>query len=354
MRRVLWQSPGLTLHSFSVLLSLAVVAGLALTVWRARRERLSTETVLELAVWLLSGGIIGARGLYILTHPQSIQTFSDIFKIWQGGIVYYGCLIGGLIGSTLYWFRRPFPFLAMADAVAPALALGSTIGRLGCWFNGCCYGQICEPGWGVAFPAGSIPWARHVSEGLIPPSSAQSLHVLPTQLYAVLDGFLILAVLSVYYPRRKRDGEVMAVLMLTYSVTRFVMETLRADEGAILLGLTLSQSISVAVFLGGLALRSWLASRPPWRWADADDASNRDAVIGQGVLAPELSALLGRSVRHDRAEGFHPASVRAPQQTDRPVAPKDHPVGPKTVEAVVHDRGEVIRREPLPGLRDDP
>ncbi|MGE3820916.1 MAG: prolipoprotein diacylglyceryl transferase, partial [Isosphaeraceae bacterium] len=166
MRRVLWESHGVTLHSFSVFLSLAVVAGLGLTVWRARRERLSTESVLGLAVWLLTGGIVGARALYVATHPGSIQTFYDVFKIWQGGIVYYGCLIGGLIGSTLYWYRQRFPFLAMADAVAPALALGSAVGRIGCWLNGCCYGRPCDPAWGVAFPQGSPPWARHVADGL--------------------------------------------------------------------------------------------------------------------------------------------------------------------------------------------
>jgi phosphatidylglycerol:prolipoprotein diacylglycerol transferase len=266
-----WSAIGLKVQSFSLLLALAVLAGVGLTVWRARRERLSPEIVLELAVWLLSGGVVGARLLYLATHPGTVHTIADVFKIWQGGIVYYGCLIGGLVGSTLYWYRRPFPFLPMADAVAPALALGSAIGRLGCWFNGCCHGRVTSTALGVTFPEGSLPWARQVQDGLIPSLASRSLPVHPTQLYAMADGLILLAILSAYYPRRRRDGEVMALLMVLYAVSRFLIEGLRGDEGAFLLGMTLSRTISVVVFVGGVWLWAWLARQPARRYVDAMD-----------------------------------------------------------------------------------
>ena len=111
MRRVLFDIPGLgaSVPSFGAFLVLACLSALALTFWRARRERIDVDSVVGLAAWLLTGGLIGARVLFILGHPNSIHSLVDVVRISQGGIVYYGCLIGGLIGSVLYWFRKPFP-----------------------------------------------------------------------------------------------------------------------------------------------------------------------------------------------------------------------------------------------------
>ncbi len=271
MRKILFEIPalGIRVPSFGVLFLLACVAALYLTAWRARREKLDPETVFELAVWLMGGGYIGARVLYLVAHPESVDGLLGFFKIWQGGIVFYGCIIGGLIGSLIYWFRHPFPFRPMADAVAPALVLGSAIGRIGCLLNGCCFGALSNLPWAVRFPARTLPWARHVQEGLISRADTHSLPIHPTQLYAALDGFLILALLTAYYPRRKRDGEVMALLMVTYSVTRFANEALRSDEPALFAGLTMSQWISAGVFLGGIAVWAYLLRLPRGRYADS-------------------------------------------------------------------------------------
>src|SRR5262249_369504 len=98
---------------------------------------------------------------------------------------------------------------------------------------------------------------------------AHSLPVHPTQLYGIIDGLLLLALLTVSFPRRRRDGEVMALLMLTYPVTRFFEESLRGDEPALLAGLTLSQVISLAIFLGGLLFWVDLSRRPRRRYVDS-------------------------------------------------------------------------------------
>lgn len=270
MRKFLFEIPafGVKFSSFSASLLLACVGALLLTIWRARREKLNPETVVELAVWLMSGGFIGARLLYLVSHPQTVHGLLDVFKVWQGGIVFYGCIIGGLIGSCLYWVKHPFPFRPMADAVAPSLVLGSAIGRVGCFLNGCCFGAVSHVPWAVSYPVGSLPWARHVKAGLIPITALHSLPLHPTQLYSALDALLILALLTAYYPRRRRDGEVMALLMLTYPVARFLTEALRSDEPAVLAGLSMSQIISLVVFVSGLIFWRHLSSQPPGRYAD--------------------------------------------------------------------------------------
>ncbi|MCA1685313.1 MAG: prolipoprotein diacylglyceryl transferase, partial [Planctomycetia bacterium] len=118
-------------------------------------------------------------------------------------------------------------------------------------------------------PAGTLPWSRHVEGGLVSLAGAHSLPVHPTQLYAAVDGLIILALLTAFFPRRRRDGEVMALLMVTYPVTRFLIEGLRDDEPAVLAGLTMSQWISVMIFVGGLAVWRYLLSLPRGRYADA-------------------------------------------------------------------------------------
>jgi phosphatidylglycerol---prolipoprotein diacylglyceryl transferase len=237
----------------------ACMAALGTAVWRARREKIDPNVVYELATWLFLGGVIGARGLYVLFHPETIHQFSDVVRSWQGGNVFYGCILGGLTGSLIYCYRHPFPFWTMADAVAPAVAAGIAFGRIGCFLNGCCYGSICELPWAVRFPFDTLPWFRQVESGLISVSATTSLPVHPSQLYASIAGFLILGLLLAYTPYRRSKGQVLALLMILYSLTRWPIEALRADERAIFAGMTLSQNISVAVLAGGLGL--WFTLR---------------------------------------------------------------------------------------------
>ncbi len=309
MRKILVEIPslGFRLPSFGVFLLLGCLAALWLTAWRARREKIDPDSVFGLALWLISGGFLGARALYILAHPHSVQSVTDIFRVWQGGIVFYGCILGGLLGSLIYWYRHPFPFRAMADAVAPALAIGSAFGRIGCFLNGCCYGSESQLPWALQFPEWSLPWARHLEDGRIALTDAVSLPIHPTQLYSALDGLLILALLTAYYPRRRRDGEVMALLMLTYSVTRFFNEALRDDEPAVLLGLTVSQVISVVVFVAGLGVWGYLSRLPEGRFADTKDRFSVNS-RNRGTDFPEIAMM---SVRQPTSDA--PASCESPQ-----------------------------------------
>jgi phosphatidylglycerol:prolipoprotein diacylglycerol transferase len=291
MRPILFVVPGseFQVHSYGVMILLACFASLAISVWRARRDQIDANVVYELAIWLFLGGVVGARGMYVLAHRESIHTLGDVLRSWKGGNVFYGCILGGLGGSILYWFRRPFRFWAMADVAAPAVAIGIAIGRIGCFLNGCCYGDLCDLPWAVRFPQGSHAWVRQVDAGLISPLKLETLPVHPTQIYGSLAGFALLALLLAYFPRRRREGEVMALLMLVYPLTRWPLEVLRGDEPAIWAGMTLAQNISVAVFIGGLAV--WFA---PLRHPPLSGAAEH--------WAPP-----GRSPVHFRPRGRHRA-----------------------------------------------
>jgi phosphatidylglycerol:prolipoprotein diacylglycerol transferase len=260
MRPILFVIPGwdLRIHSYGLMIFAACAAALAMAVWRARRERIDPNAVYELATWLFLGGVIGARVFYFVQHPEALHHPSDLFRTWRGGNVFYGCILGGLTGSILYWFRRPFPFLGMCDVAAPAVAIGAALGRIGCFLNGCCHGAVSDLPWALCFPNGSHAWVRQLNAGLIPPEAPTSLPVHPTQLYSALAGLVVLVFLLGYARRPRRAGELMALLMIVYPLTRWPIEALRSDEAAIFAGMTWSQHISLALLVGGLALQFFL------------------------------------------------------------------------------------------------
>ena len=234
-----------------------------------------------MALYVFVGGLIGARGFYVFQYwGVRVHGFWEIFEIWKGGIVLYGSILGGTIGFLTYRRVRPFPILPMLDAIAPALAFGIAIGRIGCFLNGCCYGDACSLPWAVHFPKFSPPWESEVGQNLIPPDAAQTLGLHPTQLYSTIDGLILFLLLSAYYPLRKRDGEVMGLLLLTYPVTRFLVEHLRNDEGVFAAGMTISQLISVGLFGFGLVYWAALSRRPKVRYADTVEAKPSEILVG--------------------------------------------------------------------------
>jgi phosphatidylglycerol---prolipoprotein diacylglyceryl transferase len=266
MHQVLFTIPifgGIKVFGYGTMLFLAFLGSMNLAAWRARREKLDPEVIYDLALWVFMGGLIGARVFYVIQYwGDKVRTVADIFKIWEGGIVLYGSIMGGTAAFFLYRMLRPFPLRPFLDIVAPSLALGVALGRLGCFLNGCCYGDRCNLPWSVSFPRPSPPWADQVTDGLITRETLWSLPVHPTQLYSTIDGLILLLLLSAYYPLRRCDGEVMALLMVTYPITRALIEYLRNDEGVYFLGMTISQNISALLFMAGLAYWFYLSRIP--------------------------------------------------------------------------------------------
>jgi phosphatidylglycerol---prolipoprotein diacylglyceryl transferase len=266
MRPILFVVPGLgfRIHSYGVMIFCACLSALAMAVWRSRREKVDSNAVYELATWLFLGGVVGARLFFFIQHPEVFHHPGDLFRTWEGGNVFYGCILGGLTGSTLYWLRRPFPFLRMCDVAAPAVAIGAAVGRIGCFLNGCCHGAVCDLPWAIRFPVGSHAWVRQLNAGLIEPGALLSLPVHPTQLYSCAAALLVLTILVGYARRHARPpGRVMALLMIFYPLTRWPIEAVRGDEPRVFLGMSWSQNISVGLLLAGLAMWSFLRRHRP-------------------------------------------------------------------------------------------
>lgn len=256
----------LPIYGFGIMLVLAFIFAPWLAWWRARREGLDGDVILDMGFWIFVAGLVGARTFYCIEYwGRDIHNLLEAFQYWRGGIVYYGGIVGGIVGFFAYRWFHPFPLRPYLDTIAPSIALGTFFGRLGCFLNGCCYGDQCRLPWAVAFPADSAPWWHQVKVGLISEHATASLPLHPTQLYSALDGLILLVLLTAYYPLRRRDGEVMGLLMIAYPITRFIIEYLRNDEAAFVAGLTISQVISVFLLLAAGAYWAWLGRQPAGR-----------------------------------------------------------------------------------------
>jgi len=283
MRQVLFKIPifgGLSIFGYGAMLVLAFISSTWLAWWRARRERLDPEVILDMAFWVFLSGMVGARLFYCIEYwGIEIKSLWEVLQYWKGGIVFYGGVIGATVAFFIYWRLRPFPLRPYMDVLAPSIAIGTMFGRLGCFLNGCCYGRVSELPWAVSFPMPSPPWLHHHELGMIPERAVQSLAIHPTQIYSAIDGLVLLLLLSAFFPLRRRDGEVAALLMVTYAITRFLIEFLRNDDGAFVAALV-SQTISVALFLTGLAFWAWLVKQPAELYRDQDAANEpRQALV---------------------------------------------------------------------------
>jgi phosphatidylglycerol:prolipoprotein diacylglycerol transferase len=239
------------------MIALAFLAGLWTATLRARREKIPGEKIADVTLWLMIGGIVGARVAYVTTYWReefADQPFSEIFMIQHGGLVYYGGLMGAIVAGAIYIRWKKLPFWKTADIIAPSIALGNVFGRIGCLLNGCCYGRACGLPWAISFPADN-------------PLNPPTYPVHPTQIYDALLNFGVYLFLAWLFRRKKFDGQIFATYLLCYAVTRSFVEYFRGDYTNLHyhLGLTPAQWISVPIFAAGLALAAILSRREPKR-----------------------------------------------------------------------------------------
>jgi phosphatidylglycerol:prolipoprotein diacylglycerol transferase len=343
---------GLPIRGFGVMMLLGVVSGVGLSVYRARRMGVDPEVIYSLAFWMFLFGILGARLFFVIEYRETFikDTWSETLRamgnVAGGGIVLYGAFFGGIGAALVFFFVRKLPALAIADIIAPGMVVGASLGRIGCFLNGCCFGGMCEvelPA--VRFPQGTPPYHFQLEQGwlhglrltqeasqlviaeVLPGSPAEaagleagqqvlainhlpvpnvesgrgilaasegnitlrladgterqlpftrparSRPVHPAQIYDAVNLALLALVIWLYYPLRRHDGEVLALLLALYPITRFVIEVIRVDEpGQLGTGFSISQLISFGVFSAAVALWIYVETqrrRPALPWRDA-------------------------------------------------------------------------------------
>lgn len=230
----------INIYSYGVMLALAFLVAIFLARRHAIFLGMDGDAIIDLGIWLIISGILGARLLYVLLNLNYYKEVPlESVMIWRGGLVWYGGLISAVLVAVWFLRKRKMPILKTGDLMLPYVALGQAIGRIGCFLNGCCYGKPTALAFGVSFTSAQAP-------------------VHPTQLYESAAMFLLYLALRKIKPG---NGKTILLYLLFYAAFRFFNEFLRGDNPIALMGLTISQIISVIVFIIAIILWRSLPSR---------------------------------------------------------------------------------------------
>jgi len=241
----------LTLHTYGLLVATGFLAGLIAAAKIGKTEGINAQQVMDMGFIIILSAIIGSRIMYVLINPSSyVRHPLDIIKLWQGGLVFSGGIIGVVLSMAWYARKHDLSLWKIGDLWAPAAAIGQGIGRIGCFMAGCCYGKPTGMELGVVF--------KH-SHSLAPLNVP--LH--PTQIYASISGFIIFGVLILLYSRKKFQGQVFLWFLILHSTARLAVERFRGDDRGMLMGtnMSMTQFIATLILVGAVATLIVLKSR---------------------------------------------------------------------------------------------
>lgn len=246
MHPILFKIGPITIYTYGVLIAAAFFLGLALAVRQARIEGEDPQKIMDLGFYILISAIVGSRLIYVIVdYKEYLSDPLRIFKVWEGGLVFYGGFIMAAAVVIIYLRNHKMNVWKVGDLFAPSIAIGQGVGRLGCFFAGCCYGRESDVPWAIVFkdPHTLAPMGVH-------------LH--PTQLYDSANGFIIFSILIIFRRFKKFDGQLFWTYTLLYAIGRFIVEIFRGDERGFLIepdsfaslttGLSTSQFIAILLF----------------------------------------------------------------------------------------------------------
>ena len=250
------------IHSYGLLILTALLFAFMVSSRRAKTVGIDPDDLPLMYLLVAMCGILGARLFYFLFSDTTNFLANPLifFDGNEGGLVFYGGAIGGVLSGVIYCYLRKIPVWKMADIGAPAIMLGLAIGRLGCFFAGCCHGMIVETDGHdhsvlMSFKGGDVLWLEHAPYLALSFNPGVGVGAIfhtptyPTQLWEFTGAMTLFLVLSLIWKRQRYfDGQILALMMVMYAGLRTTIENFRGDSirgEDIMSGLSTSQSISV-------------------------------------------------------------------------------------------------------------
>jgi phosphatidylglycerol---prolipoprotein diacylglyceryl transferase len=307
MYQIVFRIPFLNLpiYGYGLMLVVAFLVGIQLSKYMALKAGLDGEAFMNAALIALAAGVLGARlssvfenwHTYMNPERSMFDNFIDAINIRNGGLTFYGGFLLATPCCIAYALYKKLNLLVYMDVVAPVLMLGLGFGRIGCYLNGCCYGELARPTWGASameFPYDSYSYQDQFFRGLVHPpqellnelpdgtvglknwdqvkaegltdlaNQQHALPVQPTQLYSSLTGFLLAGLLWAYWTMDHQNGRVFALMLMLEGPARFVLELIRV-EPPVLTGrfagipLNMSFSMVIGILVGIAGVVMWLA-----------------------------------------------------------------------------------------------
>lgn len=241
----------LALHSYGLMLALAFLAAIHLLQRRTTGLGIPRDTVMDFGLVIMAASVIGSRALYVLTHWGDYATRPLSFlAVWEGGLTFYGGVLLAVPAGIFFLKRKKVPLWPLADLAAPSFALGLGIGRLGCFLNGCCFGNPADLPWAVRFPTQSAAGA------------AFACPVHPSQLYESVFGFVTMFLILALGKKKHHDGKLFCLFIGLYGLWRLASDKMRYYEASqAWMGLTNNQWISLGLLAFAIVTSLVLAAR---------------------------------------------------------------------------------------------
>jgi prolipoprotein diacylglyceryl transferase len=238
------------IHAYALCILAGIIAATVMTSWRLTKRGAEPGVVLDIILWAVPLGIIGARVYHVITHPEDyFYEGADLFRtlyIWEGGNAIFGSLIGGAVGAYIGCRLTGIRFWSFADALAPGMLLAQALGRLGNWFNQELFGLPTTLPWGLEIASDNPAYPIGLPEGTL-------FH--PTFLYEIVWNLVGVAV--ILFLERKfnlRWGRAFGVYLIWYGVGRSFLESIRVDPSEMILGIRTNIWASYAAVLIGIAI----------------------------------------------------------------------------------------------------
>ncbi len=244
MHPILFNIGPLPIHTYGFLIAIGFLMAVQIVKTLATRSRLDVDRILDLSFWCLMLGFLGARILFIITRWRHfMENPIDIFKVWEGGLVFLGGLVLVVPFAIFYVRKNKIDPWKAADCLMPGLPIAQALGRLGCLAAGCCYGRPTNADWGVKLDSELVD--LHL----------RGVYLHPTQLYESAAMFILTVAMLFIFKRRKFDGQVALTYFISYPIIRSIVEEFRGDaiRGFVIEGvLSTSQFISILVFIAAM------------------------------------------------------------------------------------------------------
>ncbi|GAX91645.1 prolipoprotein diacylglyceryl transferase [Effusibacillus lacus] len=240
MRVILFEFLGFPVRSYGLVVALAILIGIGVTLYFAKQAGKDREQILNLSLYSVIGGLIGARLWEVLFFQPGyyLQNPVDIFAVWKGGMSIQGGLVGGVATAIWYMRRLKWSFWETADLFAPGMILGQAVGRVACFLNGDAYGSPTGSSFGIVYPPGTSAYAEY---------GAQPLW--PAEVWEGQWNLIVFALLLILKNRPLPQGTLFLSYVSLYSAGRFALEFLRGDTPQYLFGWTAAQWTSLAVVI---------------------------------------------------------------------------------------------------------
>ncbi len=263
MHPIIFEVGSFALRGYGLMAALGFLAGVSVAMLNRQYAKVTSDQLSTICFGTIIAGIAGARLFYVVQYWHEFRgDFLKVFRIDQGGLVYYGGLFMATLFIYLYCRRNKLMILRVLDLFAPSLALGHMFGRIGCFLTGCCFGHPGGGALGVVYPPGSAPFYKY---------GDAALH--PVQLYEAAMNLAMFPVMF-YLVRRCGAGIAMSSYLITYGVIRFIDEFFRGDHSSpFFLGMTRAQTIGLVLIPVGAALLVWCIKRNK----EAQNATSTDS-----------------------------------------------------------------------------